>query len=97
MEYVAGRSLEQMLRAGNGRLPLDTALQLAQELAEALDYAHDQGIVHRDLKPSNIIVGEEGHPKIADFGIAKLNATDLPQAGPIFLFGSMRNCDIAIL
>ena len=81
MEYVAGRSLEQMLRAGNGRLPLDTALQLAQELAEALDYAHDQGIVHRDLKPSNIIVGEDGHPKIADFGIAKLNATDLPQAG----------------
>ena len=41
----------------NGTLPLDTALQVAQELAEALGYAHAQGIVHRDVKPSNIIGG----------------------------------------
>jgi len=80
MEYVSGRSLEEMLCTENGRLPFDTALQLTQELAEALDYAHAQGIVHRDVKPSNIIVAEDGHPKIADFGIAKLvNALDLAQ------------------
>jgi eukaryotic-like serine/threonine-protein kinase len=82
MEYVSGRSLEEMLCTENGTLPLDTALQLTQELAEALDYAHAQGIVHRDVKPSNIIVAEDGHPKIADFGIAKLlNALDLAQTG----------------
>ena len=81
MEYVSGRSLEEVLCTENGTLPLDTALQITQELAEALDYAHTQGIVHRDIKPSNIIVAEDGHPKIADFGIAKLNAIDLPQTG----------------
>jgi serine/threonine protein kinase len=81
MEYVSGRSLEDVLCTENGALPLDTALQVTQELAEALDYAHAQGIVHRDVKPSNIIVAEDGHPKIADFGIAKLNALDLPQTG----------------
>ena len=81
MEYVSGRSLEEVLRTENGTLPLDTALQVTQELAEALDYAHAQGIVHRDVKPSNIIVAEDGHPKIADFGIAKLNVPDLPQTG----------------
>jgi serine/threonine-protein kinase len=46
MEYVSGRSLEEMLCTENGTLPLDTTLQLTQELAEALDYAHAQGIVH---------------------------------------------------
>lgn len=81
MEYVSGRSLEEVLRTENGALPLDTALQVTQELAEALDYAHAQGIVHRDVKPSNIIVATDGHPKIADFGIAKLNAPDFPQTG----------------
>jgi serine/threonine protein kinase len=81
MEYVSGRSLEEVLCTENGTLPLDTALQVTQELAEALDYAHAQGIVHRDVKPSNIIMAEDGHPKIADFGIAKLNAPDLPQTG----------------
>src|SRR5580765_2011778 len=81
MEYVSGPSLEEVLRTENGALPLDTALQVTQELAEALDYAHAQGIVHRDVKPSNIIVATDGHPKIADFGIAKLNASDLPQTG----------------
>ena len=65
MEYVSGRSLEEVLCTENGTLPLDTALQVTQELAEALDYAHAQGIVHRDIKPSNIIVAEDGHPKIA--------------------------------
>jgi serine/threonine-protein kinase len=80
MEYVSGRSLEETLCTENGTFTLDTALQLTQELAEALDYAHAQGIVHRDVKPSNIIVAEDGHPKLADFGIAKLlNAVDLAQ------------------
>ena len=76
MEYVAGRSLEEILSTENARLPLHTTLQLIQEVAEALDYAHLQGVVHRDVKPSNIIVGEDGHARIADFGIAQINVAD---------------------
>ena len=81
MEYVAGRSLEEILSTEGTRLPLPNALQLTQEVAEALDYAHLQGVVHRDVKPSNIIVGEDGHVKIADFGIAQLNVSDSGQLG----------------
>ena len=81
MEYVPGRTLEEVLSAKNGKLPLDTALRIVQELAEALDYAHRRGIVHRDIKPSNIIIAEDGHPKITDFGIAKLDIADPSRAG----------------
>jgi serine/threonine protein kinase len=80
MEYVAGPSLEQVM-AGRGRLPLKSTLRLVQELAEALDYAHSEGIVHRDIKPGNILMTNDGHPKITDFGIAKLNHANLTQLG----------------
>jgi Protein kinase domain len=73
MEFVGGQSLEQLLSQGDHKLPVKTALQLTLELAEALDCAHGQGVVHRDLKPSNILLTEDGHAKIADFGVAKLN------------------------
>jgi serine/threonine-protein kinase len=72
LEYVAGEALNRIL-AREKKLPLATALQLTQEIAEALDYAHAQGVVHRDIKPGNILITEDGHAKIADFGIAKLN------------------------
>lgn len=81
MEYVAGRSLEELLFTEGTTLSLHTTLQLVQEVAEALDYAHLQGVVHRDVKPSNIIVGEDGHAKIADFGIAQLNVSDSGRPG----------------
>jgi serine/threonine protein kinase len=81
MEFVSGPSLEKMLSGENRTLPLETALQLTLELAEALDCAHGQGVVHRDLKPANILITEEGHAKIADFGIAKLNLANLTLAG----------------
>lgn len=74
MEYVAGQSLDKLLLSRDDRkLPPDAALQIALELAEALDCAHGQGVVHRDLKPANILLTEDGRAKIADFGIAKLN------------------------
>jgi len=60
---------------------VETALQLTSELAEALDCAHAQGVVHRDLKPANILLTEDGHAKIADFGVAKLNLSNQTLAG----------------
>jgi eukaryotic-like serine/threonine-protein kinase len=72
LEYVAGESLNRIL-SREKKIALERALELAQQIAEALDYAHAQGVIHRDIKPANILVTESGQPKIADFGIAKLN------------------------
>ena len=69
MEYLDGETLAQRLE--KGALPLDQALQIAIEIADALDKAHRQGIVHRDLKPGNIMLTKAG-AKLLDFGLAKL-------------------------
>src|SRR5580698_5474221 len=81
MEFVAGQSLDRLLAGKTKKLPLDTALRLSEELAEALDHAHGQGVIHRDMKPANILVTPEGHAKIADFGIAKMNLANLTIPG----------------
>lgn len=81
MEFVGGESLDTRLSRGDHKLPVKAALQLTLELAEALDCAHGQGVVHRDLKPSNILLTEDGHAKIADFGVAKLNLANHTLAG----------------
>ncbi len=74
MELLEGETLDA--RLARGSLPLDRALALAIEIAEALDRAHTQGIVHRDLKPANVMLTQSG-AKLLDFGLAKLAA---PQA-----------------
>src|SRR5450631_272531 len=73
MEFVAGQALNKILAGSNRRLALGPALQITQEIAEALNYAHAQGVIHRDIKPANVLITLDGHVKIADFGIAKLN------------------------
>lgn len=78
MEYVEGRNLRDILKGylRQGRLiPTDELLMILRDIADALDYAHKQGIIHRDIKPSNIIVTEEGHGVLTDFGLA-LNAVE---------------------
>ena len=66
--YIAGESLRDHLRR-HWRLPVDEALQIAREVAAALEYAHRNGVIHRDIKPANILL-QDGHAIIADFGIA---------------------------
>ena len=69
MELVEGEDLSQ--RIARGRDPLDEALPIAKQIAEALEAAHEQGIIHRDLKPANIKVRADGTVKVLDFGLAK--------------------------
>jgi serine/threonine protein kinase len=83
MECVNGKSLDKVLE-DKGRLAPDVAVCLASELAEALDCAHGQNVVHRDLKPAKILVTEDGHAKIADFGIAQLNVDNLTAHGQVW-------------
>ena len=69
MPYVEGESLRDRLNREK-QLPIDDALQITREVADALGYAHEQGIVHRDIKPENILF-QRGHALVADFGIAR--------------------------
>ncbi len=69
MELVEGEDLAQ--RIARGAIPLDEALPIAKQIAEALEAAHEQGIIHRDLKPANIKVRSDGTVKVLDFGLAK--------------------------
>lgn len=80
MEFVEGDDLAQRLRAG--ALPVDEAIAIARQIAEALEEAHERGIVHRDLKPANVKVTPEGKVKVLDFGLAKAIEADSGLSGP---------------
>ena len=70
LELVEGPTLAD--RIARGPLSLDETLQIARQIAEALEAAHERGIIHRDLKPANIKVTPDGNVKVLDFGLAKV-------------------------
>lgn len=80
MEYVKGMTLEDFISKKNGLIVESKAYPLICEILDAFSYAHSKGIVHRDIKPANIIIQDDGHIKIMDFGIAQIvseaNVTD---------------------
>jgi Tol biopolymer transport system component len=78
MELVEGPTLAE--RIAQGPIPLEEALPIARQIAEALEYAHEKGVVHRDLKPANVKLTADGQAKVLDFGLAKALAND-PVAG----------------
>ena len=75
MELVEGPTLAD--RIAQGAIPIDEALAIAKQIADALEAAHEQGIIHRDLKPANIKVRPDGTVKVLDFGLAKALASDV--------------------
>jgi serine/threonine protein kinase len=82
MPLLRGGSLATLI--GQGPLPAEQAARILEQVAGALDYAHEQGIIHRDLKPGNILLDSKGNAILTDFGVAKLFIeTTRPQTGTI--------------
>ena len=82
MEYVPGRSLEEL--AARGPMDPDEAVSILRGAADALDHAHREGVVHRDIKPANILVRDDGTVKLADLGIARaMDATQITAEGKV--------------
>ena len=88
MQLIEGRTLARVIADAERPSPRDAA-ELGRRAAEALHYAHEHGVIHRDVKPSNLMIDGDGHPWIADFGLARLGeSSDLTATGD--LVGTLR-------
>ncbi|ARU58824.1 type VI secretion system-associated serine/threonine protein kinase [Oleiphilus messinensis] len=80
MEFIEGVDLRTLLRMG-GAVSAQQAIEIITQVLSALAFAHDSGVVHRDIKPANIMVLDNGSVKVADFGVARLETSELTNAG----------------
>ena len=82
MELIEGKSLDEILKA-SGLLAADRSIRIMTQVLNALGFAHESGIIHRDVKPSNIMVLQQDQIKVADFGIARIDASDFTIVGDL--------------
>ena len=82
MEFVIGMELKEHFDR-TMRFQINDSTKIMTQLLDALEYSHNRGVIHRDIKPSNILITKDGQVKIADFGIAKIESSDLTQAGTV--------------
>jgi serine/threonine-protein kinase len=82
MEYITGKTLKQLIKE-KGPLPIDFGLEIAKQIASALSFAHRHEVIHRDIKPHNIIITEDGHVKVTDFGIARAKSGSITETGSV--------------
>src|SRR5438132_3301393 len=94
IEYLEGESLADRLKAGP--LPADVLLELAIQIAGALEAAHRANIVHRDLKPQNVVITTRGQAKVLDFGLAKLGADPPADGATVLAEGTLTNPGTAL-
>lgn len=83
MEYIEHGSLEALIKT-QGRLPVEQAVSLFHDVAVGLMHAHGKGVLHCDLKPANVLLDQDGRPRIADFGQARLSHEQKPALGTLF-------------
>jgi len=84
MEFLEGPTLRESLQGGQA-MPVDRAVRIAAQIADALDYAHRHGVIHRDIKPDNVHLVEPTTPKLTDFGIARIEAeSNITLSGQVF-------------
>ncbi len=88
MELVRGVLLSEHVRSK--KLRLRDRLKLFCEICDAINYAHQRGVIHRDLKPSNILINAEGHPKVLDFGLAKITDMDIAVTTVVTAVGQLQ-------
>jgi len=82
IEFIDGESLLRLMKS-KPLLPINQVLNIAEDVLRGLSYAHGRGIIHRDIKPANILVGTDGRARIADFGIARPETSNLTAAGAL--------------
>jgi serine/threonine-protein kinase len=91
MEYLKGRSFGQLLKSRTG-FPLPFLLRHIVQICTALDFAHQRGVIHRDIKPDNIILLEDDTVKVTDFGIARIEGSELVKTRDETFMGSISYC-----
>jgi serine/threonine protein kinase len=91
MEYLKGKSFAQLLKSGM-KLPLPILLKQMIQVCVALDFAHQRGVVHRDIKPDNIVLLDDGTVKVTDFGIARIEGSELVKTKDETFMGTISYC-----